>query len=112
MDWEKNYNAERIFWFIIDNPWIPWVSLCIYLLFIFGYPSVAKRYGIGYISARFQMASWNLFLAAFSWIGAFRVVPHFFFLLKTRGLDTVRACVLALDFSLSRIDQRTNERTN
>lgn len=89
MDWEKNYNAERIYWLIVDNPWIPWFSLCVYLLFIFGYPSVAKRYGVGYISARFQMASWNLLLAAFSWIGAIRVVPHFFFLVKTIGLDQV-----------------------
>lgn len=93
MEWEKNHNAERLYWLIVDNPWIPWFSLCVYLLFIFGYPSVAQRYGWGYISARFQMASWNLFLAAFSWIGALRVVPHFFFLVKTRGLDQVgRSC--------------------
>ena len=90
MDWEKNYNAEKIYWFIIDNSWIPWFSLCVYLLVIFGYPTVAKRYNIGYISARTQMASWNFLLAAFSWIGAIRVVPHFFFLLKTEGFDQVR----------------------
>jgi hypothetical protein len=89
MDWEKNYNAEKVFWFIVDNPWIPWFSLCIYLLFIFGYPALAKRYNIGYISARTQMACWNFFLASFSWIGAMRVVPHFFFLLKDVGFEEV-----------------------
>jgi hypothetical protein len=89
MEWEKNYNAEKVFWFIVDNAWIPWLSICIYLLFIFGYPSLAKRFGIPYISARTQMASWNLFLAAFSWLGAMRVVPHFFFLLKDAGFEQV-----------------------
>lgn len=87
--WEKNYNAERVYWFIIDNPWIPWVSLTIYLLVIFGYPYVAKKLGIGYISARQEMATWNLALAIFSWIGAFRVVPHFFYLLNTVGFEQV-----------------------
>ena len=89
MDWEKNYNAEKVFWFIVDNSWIPWFSLCVYLLFIFGYPALAKRYNIGYISARTQMACWNFLLASFSWIGAMRVVPHFFFLLKDVGFEEV-----------------------
>jgi hypothetical protein len=88
--WEKNYNAERVYWFIVDNSWIPWVSLCCYLLFIFGYPHFAKRYNIGFISARREMTFWNFLLAAFSWIGAIRVVPHFFYLLNTVGFEQVR----------------------
>lgn len=88
-NWEKEYNAETIFWFIVDNTWLVWFSICVYLLFIFGYPYVARRLGIGFISARKPIIVWNGLLAAFSWYGAIRVVPHFFYLLKVYDFDTV-----------------------
>jgi elongation of very long chain fatty acids protein 6 len=89
MDWEKNYNAEKVYWWIIDNSWLPWISIVLYVAFIFGYPQLADARGWGKKESKFLLASWNFLLAMFSWAGAFRVVPHFFYLLATEGFDTV-----------------------
>lgn len=84
-EWEKNYNAIKIYFFIMDNSWLPVLAVAIYLSFIFGYPVVAKKYNIGYISARKYIAAWNLLLAVFSWMGAIRVVPQYFYMLAHEG---------------------------
>lgn len=159
MQWEKDYDAETLYWFIVDNSWLPWFSIILYLLFIFGYPEVwrcrelillrnpnaypecpqelenlslgdwnthedfcwlsitdrlcwlpftgseilvlclfsqqlVKKYNIPRYQVRTAWAIWNFLLAAFSWIGAFRVVPHFFFLLNSVGFEEVGSGVI------------------
>ena len=85
--WEKDYQPDRVYWFIKDNTWIPIVALAFYLLFIFGYPVMSKRLNIGYISARNVMGAWNLLLATFSWMGAIRVVPQYLYMLAMEGFE-------------------------
>jgi len=92
--WEKEYQPDRIYWFIHDNTWIPITAVAVYLLFIFGYPRLAKRFGIGYISARNAMGAWNLLLAAFSWMGAIRVVPQYLFMLANEGFEVSEPSVI------------------
>lgn len=49
--WEKDYDAEALYWVIVDNSWLPWFSIVLYILFIFGYPEVSPSLEIVILDA-------------------------------------------------------------
>lgn len=61
----------------------------LYVIAIFGGQAIMKKYER--FDLKFPLAYWNLSLSIFSFMGMVRVVPHFFYLMYTKGFHEV-AC--------------------
>ncbi|TFJ84845.1 hypothetical protein NSK_003877 [Nannochloropsis salina CCMP1776] len=91
MEWEKNFDVSSSFQVIRDNQALPIVATILYLSFLIEgkkYVERRRREGKGPINLGLFPAFWNAFLAAFSVLGATRVVPHFLFLFTHKDFKT------------------------
>lgn len=65
---------------------LPWISVGLYALMVFGLPKVLKKPVPG---MDFVMAIWNLFLSVFSVAMLFGVLPNYIGLIQTYGFWTI-----------------------
>lgn len=81
--WEKRFVGVPSAKWCYDRPWIPFVFVIAYLIFL----KVGPAYMKDKPAFRVQklLAAWNLGLSVFSTIGAMRTVPTLLFHLLTRG---------------------------
>jgi len=73
-EWEKKFDMEPPVEWMRENPYVPVVAVCLYVVFIGLGPGMMKnRESFGWRTA---LAMWNLFLSTFSIIGFTRVFPQ------------------------------------
>ena len=84
---EMAFDVRPWFMFVHDNWWLPLVSVLLYGVMIQVVPRLTKKNPIKCDKA---LAYWNFFLAAFSIMGALRIVPHLLWFQATHSFkDTV-----------------------
>ena len=84
---EKDFDVRPWFMFVFEYWWIPVVSILAYGAMIVAVPKMTKNNPVKCDKA---LAYWNAFLAAFSIMGAVRIVPHLGWFMATHSFkDTV-----------------------
>lgn len=84
-DAEENFVAISSMAFSIENNWLAFLSVILYVIFVHGgqhYLADKKGYEM-----KFTMKYWNLFLAVFSFVGMIRTVPHLFLSVTHYGVE-------------------------
>mmetsp|Transcript_20918 Transcript_20918/g.30304 ORF Transcript_20918/g.30304 Transcript_20918/m.30304 type:complete len:309 (-) Transcript_20918:299-1225(-) len=85
---EKDFNSPLESWiFTNGHPYFPVYCSVLYLVLIFGGMRLMRDRKP--FDLRWALALWNLMLSLFSFIGASRVVPHLFLMLKEHGIQAM-----------------------
>jgi len=85
--YEIYYNPTNVLRYMQRNNWIPIVAVFIYgISIVLGRKFMANRKAL---ETKVPLALWNFSLSLFSFIGAFRTVPHFLYALSTMSLRDV-----------------------
>jgi len=93
-EWEKNFKGNPVCVSCRSRWWLSYAASTLYLLGLWMGTSVMKDREP--FALKSTLASWNLFLAVFSLIGAIRTAPHLFAMLTDFGFEyTVCRAALA-----------------
>ncbi|TFJ85212.1 hypothetical protein NSK_003635 [Nannochloropsis salina CCMP1776] len=79
---EKEFDVRPWFLFVHANGWLPVVSIILYAAMVLLLPPITSKRPVKCDTA---LAYWNLLLAAFSILGALRIVPHLLWFLTTHS---------------------------
>ncbi|CAM9284395.1 unnamed protein product, partial [Heterosigma akashiwo] len=86
-DFEKDYSTAKIAYGMKAIPYVPIVISALYLIFCWFGPKVME--GKKPFDLRVALASWNMALSFFSFVGSVKVVPHMLYLLSDIGFDEI-----------------------